>query len=136
VWDLEVKWIKRDYEGTLKLLSADGDSELALPQHLWKIDDYRVRCLIRLKRTKDAIKEAEAIVKTKRGNAMLLVLAHASTGDCKQAMAAAEKLAQKPWLLTSCYNDAELGPILKSETFKQFREKFPEPKGAELDDDD
>jgi hypothetical protein len=27
-----------------------------------------------------------------------------------------------------CYRDPDLGPILRSEPFRRFRERFPEPK--------
>jgi tetratricopeptide (TPR) repeat protein len=135
VWELEVKWLKGDHEGVLKLLTAPGDNELLLPRHRWKSDNYRIRCLVKLKRAKEALAEAEKAVKHRFGDQMLLVLAHASTGDCKQTIASVEKLTLSSWRLTGYYNDPDLGPILKSDAFKAFREKFPEPKGEVIEDD-
>ncbi len=128
LWELEIKWLKQDYEGTLQLLRALRQDERALTFQSWKTDDYLIRSLVRLKRSKEAIQEAETVMKSKAGNQVLLVLAHASASDPKQTLAVVEKLALQPWLLSSCYRDADLGPILRSEAFKAFRAKFPEPK--------
>ena len=39
-----------------------------------------------------------------------------------------EKLRRQSDLLKNCYDDADLGALLRSEPFRDFREKFPEPK--------
>jgi predicted Zn-dependent protease len=128
--DAEVNWLEQDYEGALRLLRANRAGAAGFA---WKTDDYLVRCLVKLKRTNEAIQEAEAVVKKKYGNQVLLVLAHASGGEVKQTIAATDKLNPPPYLLGNCYRDADLGPILKSEPFKAFREKYPEPKQNSID---
>jgi predicted Zn-dependent protease len=127
-WELQVYWLNQDYEGALKLLAENREGVFDLPRWRWQADDFRVRCLLKLKRTEDAVREAEAIAKTRDGNRVLLVLAHASSGDVKQTIAVVEKLRTQPYLVASCYQDEDLGAILRSEPFRAFREKFPEPE--------
>jgi hypothetical protein len=139
VLELEVRWLTKDWQGVLMLLDENPGDVFFMPQYLGKAEDYRVRSLVRLKRTADAVREAEA-VKQRRGPWVGLVLAHASTGDVRRTMAVVESLPSRSWLLGPCYQDPDLGPLLRSEAFRSFREKFPEPKeeaGREdLDDDD
>ena len=130
--DLEVAWLNRDYERALKLLAERRDDVFDVPRHRWKSNDYRVRCLVKLKRTDEAVHEAEAVVKDKAGGEILLVLAHAAAGDVKQTVAVAEKMRPKAYLLRSFYQDADLSPILRGEPFRECREKFPEPKEEEV----
>jgi predicted Zn-dependent protease len=127
-WELEVKWLNQDYDGVLKLLAEHREDVFDLPRFRWKANDYRVRALVKLKRTGDAIREAEAVAKRRSGNSVLLVLAHAAAGDVKQTIAALERQKPEPYLVRSCYQDADLGPILRGEAFGAFRQKFPEPK--------
>jgi hypothetical protein len=127
-WDLELLWLNQDYDGALKLLDAHRAELFDLPRHAWKAADYRVRALVKLKRTMEAIQAAEAAVKDKNGNQVLLVLAHAAHGDVKQALAAVEKFPPRSYWLRSCYQDTDLGPLLRNERFKEFRDRFPEPK--------
>lgn len=127
-WQVHLRWLKEDYEGTLKLLNdMPPDDESPFSRFQWRFDDYRVRALVKLKRFPEAIREADAQVK-KGHDRTLLVLAHAANGDVKQAIAVVEQAGENVYLLTTCYSDADLGPILKSDAFRAFREKFPEPK--------
>jgi hypothetical protein len=128
VWELEVKWLKRDYGGALALLTEHRQGVFAQPRYRWKFEDYLVRCLVKLKRTGEAVREAEALAKNKQGNRVLLVYAHASGGDVQKTIAVTAKLLPRPFLLEACYQDDDLGPILRSEPFRAFRERFPEPK--------
>jgi hypothetical protein len=131
-WEIEVKYLNQDYEGVLKLLAENQEEVFGLPMWRWKADEYQVRCLVKLKRTQDAIREAEAVAKKPTGSRMWLLLAHAAAGDVKQTIATLEKKRPQPYFLSSCYKDPDLGPILRSEPFKEFREKFPEPTDEEL----
>jgi predicted Zn-dependent protease len=130
-WEVEVKYLNEDYEGALKLLAENREEAFSQPVWPWKADDYRVRCLVKLKRTDDALREAEALAKKRTGSRLFLVLAQASTGDVKQTIAALGKSPQ-PYFLSDCYKDPDLGPILRSEAFKELQEKFPEPTDEEL----
>ena len=62
---------------------------------------------------------------------ILLILAYAAQGDVKRATAAAEQHRLGDFRLAECYQDGDLGPLLRRESFREFRKKFPEPKGAE-----
>jgi predicted Zn-dependent protease len=126
-WELEVRWLKNDYKEVLALLEEHRDGIFRMPSHRWKVDNYRVRCLVKLKRTDEALREAEAITKTKQGNRVLLVLAHAARGDVPKVLATIGQQRPGSFLLEDCYRDADLGPILRSEPFREFRERFPEP---------
>ena len=61
-WNLELRLLKQDYDGVLKLLGEEDQDIFRRAYERWKIDDYRVRCLVKLKRTDEAIREAEALV--------------------------------------------------------------------------
>ncbi len=128
VWDLEILWLQHDYEGVLKLLAEHQEDTFALARNRYKADDYRVRCLVRLKRTKDAVREAEPFLKTSAGNRLLVILAYAADGDVKQATAVLQKMRPAQSFLRTCYKDDDLGPLWRSEAFKELRDKFPEPK--------
>jgi predicted Zn-dependent protease len=132
-WELEVKWLNRDHEGALGLLNAHRAGVLAQARFRWKADSYLVRCLVRLKRPREAIEEAESLVKN-RGDQLLLILAHAASGEVKQTCAAVEKLHPPPHLLRRCYQDEDLGSLLRSEAFRPFRERFPQPPDEKEDD--
>jgi hypothetical protein len=128
IWDVEVLWLKRDYEGAVMLLTEKRQDDLfARTEFRWRRDDYLVRSLVKLKRTADAIREAERVAKPRYGSVVLLTFAHAAAGDVKQAMEAVERRRAQPWLVRSCYQDTDLGPLLRSEPFKAFRAKYPEP---------
>lgn len=132
VRDVDICWLKEDFAGAWKLLSAQRDGVLARPRHRWKTNDYLVRCLVKLQRFPEALQEAERVNKDPENrNEVLLVLVHAAAGDVAKTSAALEKKG-RPWLLSACYRDRDLGPILKSDAFKEFRARFPEP----TDDDD
>jgi predicted Zn-dependent protease len=126
-WELEVRWLKRDYEGALRLLREHRRDVFALARYQWKADDHLVRCLVKLKRHPEAIQEAETAVKKRFSDRLLLVLAYAAVGDVRRTMQTMEKTRANEYLLRRCYEDAELGPILISEAFRSVREKYPKP---------
>jgi hypothetical protein len=134
-WELELRWLKKDYEGALKLLAQHREGALAQPRWRWKRDDYLVRCLVRLRRADDAVRAAQGLRKGGEGNPVLLILAHAARGGAEEALAALEKLGRRRAHLGICYRDPDLGPMLRSEPFRAFREKYPEPKD-EPDEDE
>jgi hypothetical protein len=129
-WELDSHWLTQDYEKILTLLAAPNETLPRAGGLAWKLDSYRVRSLVKLKRTAEAVREAEVLVKQNRPNgALLLVLAHAAAGDVQQAIAAVEhQPSPERFLLSSCYKDADLGPLLRSEPMRPFRERYPEPK--------
>ena len=73
--------------------------------------------------------EDEAEKFAEKGDRLLPVLAHAASGDVPATIAAMEKARGRDrYLVEDCYRDPDLGPILRSEPFAAFRERFPEPK--------
>jgi uncharacterized protein HemY len=128
-WELEVRWLNQDYEGALKLLNEHRGGLFAQPRFRGKRDNYLVRGLVKLRRTAEAVREAEALVKDQRGDAVLLVLAHAARGDVERAAAALARARPEGTYRERCYQDEDLGPILRSEPFRAFRERHPGPKG-------
>ncbi len=135
-WDLEVLWLRQDYEEVLKMLTQHQDEMFASPRYSWKTADYHVRALVKLKRTREAIQQAELLLKKHRGNVILLVLAHAAEGDVKQTIRAMEQQESHRYSIEGCYVDDDLGPILRSDAFKEFRQRFPEPDNRRPRDDD
>ena len=57
-WELDLKWLKKDFEGVLQFLTEHHDSLPAKPYLRIKADSYRIRCLVKLERTEEAVKEA------------------------------------------------------------------------------
>jgi tetratricopeptide (TPR) repeat protein len=129
IWEVEFRFLHGDWEGVLKLLAEHRKGLFAQVQHRWRYQDRLVRALVRLNRPQEAVKEAEGFLKKKFANPVLLVLAYAAQGDVKRAMAAAERLGPYPFRLAACYRDDDLGPLLRRDSFQEFRKKFPEPAG-------
>ena len=46
-------------------------------------------------------------------------------------MAALSEPPPAAYFLRTCYQDPDLGPLLRGEAFREFREKYPEPKDEE-----
>ncbi len=126
-WELELRWLKQDYEGALRLLTERREDVFSQPPYRWKAKEYQVRCLVKLKRYDEAIRAADEIVKKRLGDRLLLVLAHAARGDVPQTITAMGNQGKDTFFVQHCYQDDDLGPILKSKQFQAFRAKFPEP---------
>ncbi len=127
VWEMELKWLRRDFEGTLRLLAEHRDGVLDEPRFRWKADAYRVRCLVKLKRPAEAVGEAKALANEGSRNPLLLALAYAAAGDVNETIAVLERPKASPAVIRNCYQDEDLGPILRGEPFRAFRQRFPEP---------
>jgi predicted Zn-dependent protease len=135
-WDAELVWLKGDYAATLDFLTKNREQLLLTPRYRWMLDERRIRCLVRLKRTAEAVQIAEERAKADDvGVRTFQVLAHAAHGDVNKTLEVMEKMKDLPYLLSQCYHDEDLGPILKSDRFKAVREKYPQPKDSDLDDD-
>ncbi len=128
VWNAELRWLKKDYEGVLTLLEANREEAFALPRNKTTYDNLLVRSLLKLDRIDEAVRQADLIGRRKLSNRVLVVLAHAATGDAKQTIAATAKLGPPRYLLWDCYHDEDLGPMLRGDAFREFRERFPEPR--------
>jgi uncharacterized protein HemY len=126
-WQMEVHWLKQEYEAVLRLLTEHHNDVFSLPRYHWKTTERRVRCLVKLKRNREAIQEAEAEKKA-HGDRFSLLLAYAAAGDAPRTVATMEKVRYRSYLIRRCYEDEDLGPILRGDAFRAFREKFPAPK--------
>ena len=94
-------------------------------------DSMQMVAAIRIRlREGDSRREALAFAVRVVGPAC--VLAHAAAGDVAGALKAAEEAARE-WEegVTFFYDDPDLGPILRSEPFAEFRKKYPPPKEEE-----
>src|SRR5262249_29735793 len=89
-WDLEARWLAEEYEKVVKLATANRAPFLSSPAHRWKVVDRLIRSLVRLKRFKEAIKEAEEVVDAKT-NPNLPVLVYAASGDGEKTTKAMEE---------------------------------------------
>ncbi len=130
-WEVDARWLNKEYEAAVTLVRRLREkhiepSHAASARYRWKLDRYLVRCLVKLQRFPEAIAEAQRIAEDKHGDPVLVVLAHAAAGHVKDTIAAAAKLRQR-YRIDDCYRDEELGPILRSEPFAEFRKRYPEP---------
>ena len=125
-WDLDLKYLNQKYEDLVRALNEERKKTLH-GRHRWRMENYLVRSLVHLKRTKEAVQEAEQVAQS-LGNRLLLVLAHAAAGDVKQTIAVVEADRSERYLAEDAYRDPDLGPILRSEPFRAFRDRFPEVK--------
>lgn len=127
-WELKLLWLRKDYEGALGFLTQHREDVFSQPQFSWQAEDYRVRALVKLRRHDEAVRAAKDIVKKRSGDHLLLVLACAAAGDVPQSIAAMEKPGKDAFFVRRCYEDDDLGPILRCKEFQALRAKFPEPK--------
>ena len=127
-WQVEIEWLKKDHEAVLKLLTEHRASLFGQMRHRWKLDSYLVRCLVRSKKTREAVQEAEVLVNRRSGDRLLLILAHAANGDVKSAGDVLAGLGTEPYHRQRCYQDEASGPLLRTEAFRAFRERLPNPK--------
>jgi tetratricopeptide (TPR) repeat protein len=133
-WEVDLLWLNKDYEGVMKFL-ADHPRVFTLPRFRWKADERRVRCLVKLKRHDEAQAELVKLSRQDRElmsrdeeQTLLRILVSAARGDVKATIAILETLPDEPSMRSRCYSDDDLGPILRGEAFRKFREQFPEPK--------
>ena len=131
-WELETRWLNKDYQATCDMILANRHTLLVNPGTRWKCESYLVRSLIRLQQPKEALQEAETFNRRVAGPQTLLVLALASTGDVARTIAWLDAKNAPVYLIEDCYFDEDLGPILRGNAFGAFRERFPEPTRSDL----
>jgi tetratricopeptide (TPR) repeat protein len=127
VWELEIGWLKKDYDGTVRRIQADRARLLTNPNVRWKTEGYLVRSLVRLQKPKEALQEAETFNRRKNGPNLLVALALAATGDVPRLIAFAEAQSGQPFFIDDAYRDEDTGRLLRSAAFQKFRDRFPEP---------
>ncbi len=125
--------LKQEYAAALERVEAvrkDPSVPLVSPQ----IYDQKIKAHLGLKRFDDALAEAHAEAKTREGNYVNVVFVHAVRGGPEAALAELEKHGDNRFLVGDCYQQIELGALLRSEAFRAFREKHPEPNPDAPDD--
>ncbi len=134
-WEMEARWMEQNHEGALRLICEHRDDVFDRPNYRWRTGSRLIRCYVKLKRYQEAIREAEKATKMNPyADRFELIFALASAGDVPRTVAALQKVSYRVYMLRRCYEDEELGPILRSEAFRAFREKYPQPKKAEIKD--
>jgi hypothetical protein len=126
-WDVDIHWAKKDYEKTIAMIRADDAKMLKNPLTKWKCEGYLIRSLVRLKKSEEAVREAEKINQRKHGPQNLLALALSSTGDVKRTIAYLENAKGNRYLIEDSYYDEDLGPILRTEAYREFQMRHPPP---------
>jgi hypothetical protein len=92
--------------------------------------------LVGLKRTEEAIREAERFAAEERevfsGEAAIhVVLAHAASGDVDKTIAAAAKAGSRDrYFIEDCYADADLGRCYAAKPLASFASVFPSPRSV------
>lgn len=132
-WELKLCWLRNDFAGALKLLT-DRRAELGATGFDAELDELKVRSLLKLQRTTDALNEARTIAGRRHRDAFALIFLYAMSGDVQQTLAVADTHPMDNILLRRCYADPDLGPILRSDRFRPFGDKYPKPSDKELDE--
>src|SRR5262249_18071390 len=95
-WEAEARGLAGGYAGALKLLEGHREGVFADGHPLWKVRDRRVRCLARLKRTAEALKEARSGGAGGDADSPLLVaVVHALAGEVPQTEAALREAVRR-----------------------------------------
>jgi tetratricopeptide (TPR) repeat protein len=126
-WDVEAHWQKKDYAAAVKAIQADRAHLLKNQTWRWKCESYLVRGLVRLKKTEEAVQEAEAIGPRIETPQVLLALAVASSGDVPRFLKFLDTKKAQRYLVDDCYRDEDLGPLLRSEAFRAVQDRYPPP---------
>jgi hypothetical protein len=89
-----------------------------------------VRSLVRTRRFPEAVREAEAQAEREEGVQTLVALAHAAAGNATAAAAALDQHLEEDedeGGVEALYKDEDLGPLLRSELLRAWRQKHPPP---------
>jgi hypothetical protein len=127
MWEMDIHWLRKDYAKTVADIKANNGALLKSNTSKWKAESYLIRSLVRSNKSKEAVQEAELLNKQKFGPRTLLALALASTGDVKRTMEYLENESSDRFLIEDSYHDEDLGPILRSEAYRDLQQRFPSP---------
>lgn len=128
-WQGEMHWLKKEYvEAAAKFRDHLDSSDQH--RYRWSASERLVRSLVRAKKLEGA---AEAL-DTVRNLPSLRILVAAAGGNSEEAeRLLRETLEEMPHMKDVLYNDEDLGPILRGDSFRQFREDFPPPNSIAID---
>jgi predicted Zn-dependent protease len=122
-WELEILELKGDDEALLRAL--DQPSAPLTESAEWSAFSMRVRALVRLKR----FDEARTVVADYEHHTPVpyfRAMVEASAGNVPAATVALDELLRSYYGVQDLYQDALLGPALRSDAFADFRERHPE----------
>lgn len=125
-WEIEVLWLRQEYDKLVPLLNENRQVLLASNKTAWLIYDRLIRSLVRLKQLDKALEEAAALAKNEKDSLMLAVVS-AAGGDVPKTSAALAQCLEEGRTAKDFYADPDLGPLLRTEPFRGVREKYPEP---------
>jgi tetratricopeptide (TPR) repeat protein len=128
-WDAEVYFQRGEYSAAIELLTRHRDALLkgSTAAGYW---DLLIRSLVRTKQFQEAIGEAEAQAGREEGVMSLVALAYAAAGNAGRAMSALDRHLARDTdgsLAQALYRDEDLGPLLRSDLLRAWREKHPPP---------
>lgn len=136
-WEIQLLALKKDDAAIVKTVAALRAEKAPFNDRMF-LADKLVRALVHLKKHDEAVREAEAAVKVRYADRLLLVLARAAQGDVAKTIEAAERMDNGGRF--RFYRDPDLGPLLAQDAFRPFRDRFPQPADDEpfdpLFDDD
>jgi tetratricopeptide (TPR) repeat protein len=126
-WELEARWLEGDYAKVVTLITDHRPALLASAVHRWKVSDRLIRSLVRLKRFDEALKEAD-VARDGKPAPFFRAVVHAAAGDVAKTEQVLQECVDRHEWIGRFYTDPDLGPILRSETFRKLRSKYPEPE--------
>jgi len=128
IWEVEILFLKSDYDAALDLLRKNKDGLFSKVGYRAKAISKVVRSLINLKKNAEAIREAEDAHKKRTVDSITYVLAYAAAGDVKKTIDVMQRNVRDRFFVEDCYCDSDLGPLLRSDAFAEFRKRWPPPK--------
>jgi hypothetical protein len=126
-WEAQGWWHVGDYETALQVLTEHRRDILTNEANRDPFYHLLVRSLIRAKRFEVAIQEAEAVWGKGTGS-LDVAAAHAAAGNVTKTAQALERCEKEGYEAADFHNDPDLGPALRSDRFRELRQKYPEPK--------
>ena len=139
VWDAEVEFLRGQYKRVVQLLTehrartaaaaAGGGGEDAAADEDWRVSDRLIRSLVRLKWFDEALAEVRRAAGDGEPDHWYLAMIHAAAGKVREAAAALDTMiADEDYEVdaSNFYEDADLGPALRTPAFAAWRKKHPE----------
>ncbi len=135
LYEGEAAFLKGDYERAWESFKDAKRVEDESKAHLFKKSDdaftprdKALVSLVRMKRFKEAVLLAKDWeINSPSENPIPMILAHAAAGDVKQTMRLIGMHANGYVGIADFYRNEDLGPLLRGETLRSVRERFPDP---------
>jgi hypothetical protein len=125
LWEAEAKWLAKDYEAVIELLTRDRDAILADAENLQRYEDRMVRSLLRLKNVDAAAKAAKQST-DRDGDPLFEAVVATSSGDVSRAAPLLRRCIELGYGLENFDNDPDAGPAFQSAPFRELRDMLAE----------